>query len=158
MSKTERDAVEDDDEDDDEDSRTLIMSLLNSRQNKQAAPNQGSTLSTANKATTKELTLIDLKRQFIQGQLEAVRKQKEKLQIQTMQASQQQPQLQSAQRAFSHSILAPNQVYHMPPPVKVHKLMPNTNLHELSTIKEVDTPKSERNLKINNKNVNNILF
>ena len=137
---------------DDEDSQALIMSLLSSRQSK-IVPMAAGKESNA-KTASKEMSFIDMKRQFIQGQLEAVRKQKEKLQIQNVQMNQQQQQQQQTQRAaFSHNVLGSSQVYHMPPPTKVHKLIGSANLHELSTIKEVDTPKSERNLKLNNKNV-----
>lgn len=133
------------DDDEDEDSQALIMSLLNSRQNKLVtSSNQDQQLNPTR--NIKEMSFIDMKRQFIQSQLEAVRKQKEQLQH------------QSHPRAFSHNVLNPNQVNHMPPPIKVHKLIGSVNLHELSTIKEVDTPKSERNLKLNNNKNVSIFF
>lgn len=103
------------------------MSLLNSHKNA-SINDQG--LSASNSA--------DWKRQFIQDQLEVVRKQKEQLlKQQTNNTSHQ------ANRSARHSS--------------------GVNLHELSTIKEVDTPKSERNLKLNssanaNRNSNVIFF
>jgi hypothetical protein len=68
----------------------------------------------------------DLKRQFIQDQLESIRKQKEQLQLQIQ--DQQQQQQQQSQN------------------------ISKKNLFDLSTIKEVDTPISERNLKLNKNN------
>ena len=106
--------LEEEDEEEDENSQALIMSLLNSRQVK-ALPKPV------------ELSSIEFMRQSIQEQLEAVRKQKEQLQMQS-------------------SKLAP--------PIRAHKLMGECNLHELSTIKEVDTPISERNLKLTSKGLN----
>ena len=97
------------DEDEDEDSQALIMSLLKSS-------------SAASKQQQQQaVNVYELKRQFVQEQLEAVRKQKEQLILQ------QQHQL-------------------MPPPIKPSKV-DGHQVHELSTIKEVDTPMSERNLK-----------
>ena len=118
-----RDKVESDDtietlgedEEEDENGQALIMSLLNSRQAAKALPRPV------------ELSSIEFMRQSIQEQLEAVRKQKEQLQVQS-------------------SKLAP--------PIRAHRLMGECNLHELSTIKEVDTPISERNLKLTSKGLN----
>lgn len=116
---------EDDDEDDeDEDSQALIMALLNNRNFKQTQNNK--------------LNPIDLKRQFIQEQLEIVRRQKDQLE-------------QQESRAFSSS--ACSNTNHLPPPVKMNKFVNEFSMHELSTIKEVDTPKSERNLKLTNSNM-----
>ena len=101
---------------DHDDSRDLIVSLLNSRQTT---------------AKLNEQQAVDLKRQFIQEQLDVVRKKKDQLQ----QSSQQQ----------------------RPLALKSKGLIGEINLHELSTIKEVDTPKSERNLKLNtNKQTTNV--
>lgn len=109
--------------DEHDDSRDLIVSLLNSRQN----------------VKLNEQQTVDLKRQFIQEQLDVVRKKKDQLQ----QSTQQQQQLQQR-----------------PVTLKCKGLIGELNLHELSTIKEVDTPISERNLKLNtNKQINvNIYF
>ena len=102
--------------DDHEDSRDLIVSLLNSRQ----------------KASLNEQQAVDLKKQFIQEQLEVVRKKKDQLQ-------------QSTQPS-------------RPIALKSKCLIGEMNLHELSTIKEVDTPISERNLKLSstNKQITNV--
>lgn len=89
---------------DDEDGRLLIMSLLNS-------------------SSTNRSNIFELKKQFFQEQLNAVRKQKENL-------------IQSSVT--------------LPPPVKTNRFVSDCNPHELSTIKEVDTPISERNFKIIN--------
>jgi len=69
----------------------------------------------------------ELKRQFIHDQLESIRKQKEQLQLQ-IQDQQEQNQQQQIQN------------------------ISKKNLFDLSTIKEVDTPISERNLKLTKNN------
>lgn len=77
---------------------------------------------------------LEFKKQLIQDQLEMVRRQKEQLDIQQSKNS----------KAFNTTSL--------PPPVKFNKFVNDHNLHELSTIKEVDTPISERNVKLTNSN------
>jgi hypothetical protein len=122
------------DTDVDEESQALIMSLLNSRNNK-------------NKPELNN-KLFDLK-----DQLEMIRKQKEQL------VEQHQQQLQNKIAAFSHSIVPAvnNNTNSVPPPVKTNKFI-DVNLHELSTIKEVDTPKSERNARPSSLSNNNNNF
>ena len=71
---------------------------------------------------------IDSKRQFIQEQLEMIRRQKEQLQMQQTNSLHQQTGNVTNGGGRRGS---------------------GVSVHELSTIKEVDTPKSERNLKLN---------
>lgn len=112
-----------DDASEDEDSQALIISLLNSRK----FENQFHELSQQDLNPTHDSN--EWKRKFIQEQLQLVRKQREQLKHQHVQASN--------QSAFNVSN-AGNKSSRV-----------SVNLHELSTIKEVDTPKSERNLKLN---------
>lgn len=74
------------------------------------------------------------KRKFIQEQLEMVRKQREQLKVQQTQNSQ----------LITNGVIG----------IRSTRTS-GINLHELSTIKEVDTPKSERNLKLNQSVTNN---
>lgn len=74
------------------------------------------------------------KRQFIQEQLEIVHKQREELKAQQTQNSQ----------LITNGVIG----------IRSARTI-GINLHELSTIKEVDTPKSERNLKLNQNVTNN---
>ena len=113
----------DKDESEDEDiSRDLLISLLNNRQSK-ISPNHNSQ------------QLIEMKKQFIQSQLDSVRRQKEQLNIKN--------------NRLLNSGLPPQP----PPQSKMHQRLVNElNSHELSTIKEVDTPKSERNFKLTSNN------
>ncbi|RNA32342.1 hypothetical protein BpHYR1_048090 [Brachionus plicatilis] len=79
-----------------------------------------------------EVNNLEFKKQIIQDQLEMVRRQKDQLDFQQSKNC----------KAFNTTSL--------PPPVKFNKFVNDHNLHELSTIKEVDTPISERNVKLTN--------
>ncbi len=109
----------DNEESEDEDiSRDLLISLLNNRQSKVSSNNSHQ--------------LIEMKKQFIQSQLDSVRRQKELL--------------NNKNNRLLNSGLPPQPP---PPQSKIHQRLVNElNSHELSTIKEVDTPKSERNFKL----------
>ena len=133
----------------DDENQAIVSSLLSSRA-KQLAE-----ISTQPIAT---LNSLDWQRKFIQDQLEIVRKQKEQLQQQhTLQQkqTQNQQQLQEQEKLTQsqQNIIAPL-VSSLNSSNKFHKLVNDNNLHELSTIKEVDTPISERNLKLTHFNSN----
>ncbi|CAF0887195.1 unnamed protein product [Brachionus calyciflorus] len=117
------DQDQDETSDDDDDGHSLIMSLL--KCNNKDLKNR-------------EMNALDMKKQFIQDQLEMVRRQKDQLEVQQLN--------NSNSRAFNTSSL--------PPPVKFNKFLNDVNLHELSTIKEVDTPISERNVKLTSSGIN----
>jgi hypothetical protein len=111
-------SAENDESEDEDISRDLLISLLNNRQSKIASNNSQQ--------------LIEMKKQFIQSQLDSVRRQKE--------------QLNNKNIRLLNSGLPPQPP---PPQSKMHQRLVNElNSHELSTIKEVDTPKSERNFKL----------
>jgi hypothetical protein len=83
--------------------------------------------------------IVDLKRQLLYNQLEMVQRQKDQLE-------------QQSKRVAASSLATPI-VAHSTSVTRPTRLV--NNLHELSTIKEVDTPISERNLKINTNVANN---
>lgn len=82
--------------------------------------------------------IVDLKRQLLYNQLEMVQRQKDQLEQQSKKV---------AASSLATPIVAPSTVVNRPTRL--------VNMHELSTIKEVDTPISERNLKINTNVANN---
>lgn len=136
-SKSDNSSQLDDDEDDD--SQALILSLLNSRNNK--------TNSVSNQKPNQQVKIVDLKRQFIEKQLDAVRKQKEQLEQQSS-SNKKQPKTAFSHNSFSTSSEKNSQTT----PARPFKFTSDSNSHDLSTIKEVDTPISERNIKLTSNN------
>jgi hypothetical protein len=112
--------------DEEEDDASLILSLFANRHLTNAAKQHKE----IGKSDVSRLSsMLELKRQLIQEQLDAVQKQKEEL------LSQKTP----SNEFQLHQLLS------TPKPIKLDK---EQNIHELSTIKEVDTPISERNIKL----------